>query len=58
MENVIERYRAKEIASHYEKLAKAGSINVMGRVTLAFCSFYQGKYEEFTAITEGIIQSN
>jgi hypothetical protein len=30
----------------------------MWKAMLAFCYFYQGKYEEFTAITENIIQSN
>jgi hypothetical protein len=30
----------------------------MGKAMLAFCSFYQAKYEEFAAITEDIIQSN
>jgi hypothetical protein len=56
--NLMERYRAKELAQYLEKIAKEGSINVMGKTMLAICYFYQAKYEEFAAITEGIIQSN
>jgi peptidyl-tRNA hydrolase len=45
------------VAQHFEKLATNGSINVMGRAMLAFCSFYQAKIKDYTAITDEITQS-
>jgi hypothetical protein len=46
------------MAQHLEKIAKEGSLDLFGKAMLAICNFYQGKYEEFTAITESIIQNN